>query len=137
MLVLLVLLGLGMRYYIGEVEPHHLVSQSAILSTSNIKPQGYQTGSKFHRHIKHPDFESSLVLTGEVNHESLSLSMHTPLVSLTILRHAKGFLLRKKSAQALGYKTSFSTQLSMKFFLLINVKMPKNVGIFNIYEQEK
>ena len=31
-------------------------------------------------------------------------------------------------------KKSCSTQLSMKFFLLINDKMPT---IFNIYEQEK
>ena len=31
---------------------------------------------------------------------------------------------------------SCSTQMSMKFFLLINVKMPTIVGIF-IYEQEK
>ena len=33
-----------------------------------------------------------------------------------------------------GYKKfSYSTQLSTKFILLINVKMPTNVGIFNIY----
>ena len=35
---------------------------------------------------------------------------------------------------------SYSTQLSMKFFLLINVKMPiiaNNCWHFNIYEQEK
>ena len=40
-----------------------------------------------------------------------------------------------------GYKkNSCSAQLSMNFFLLINVKMPTNVNNcwhFNIYEQEK
>ena len=37
-----------------------------------------------------------------------------------------------------AYKTfSCSTQLSMKFFLLLNVKRPTIVGIFNIYEWEK
>ena len=32
---------------------------------------------------------------------------------------------------------SCSTQLSMNFLVLINVKMPTIVGIFNNYEQEK
>ena len=32
---------------------------------------------------------------------------------------------------------SSSTQLSMKFFLLINVKMPTIVGILTFYKREK
>ena len=35
-----------------------------------------------------------------------------------------------------GYKKLCSTQLNIKLFLLINVKMPTIVN-FNIYEQEK
>ena len=41
-------------------------------------------------------------------------------------------------AKAGATKKSCSTQLRMKFFLLINVKMPRiNCWHFNIYEQEK
>ena len=44
---------------------------------------------------------------------------------------------RQMETRARGYKTfSCSTQLRLKFILLINVKMPI-VGIFNIYEKDK